>query len=284
MQEQNKEFKYLTPKKIAQMAQCDSKLVRPYFEKFYLKRLTYMDKGEERPLIRLMRKENKFALLLKNTTTSLRAFYEQCVKMSAYFVLPVKQDGMLTPNEMRDKWGRTHDLYRDLVEDAYQEKIFFEENGIQKPLIIMVKNPYKPVLVLQASEKALNRFIEFTHEKGEHINFNIPPRREASMLSATNLHYRFGVAYDLLNQFFQKYYEEGKTFDVDGKSYPLVQKVRSEKIVLLTLHEHPNALLKFKTLFEQETDIPLGKRDVTTQETPILKKTQHPQNNLENEG
>ena len=71
MQEQNKEFKYLTPKKIAQMAQCDSKLVRPYFEKFYLNHLTYMDKGEERPLIRLMRKENKFALLLKNTTISL---------------------------------------------------------------------------------------------------------------------------------------------------------------------------------------------------------------------
>lgn len=272
MQEQNKEFKYLTPKKIAKMAKCDSKLVRPYFEKFYLKRLTYMNKGEERTLIRLMRKENKFALLLRNTPASLRFFYEQCVKMSAYFVLPVKQDGMLTPNEMRTKWGRTHQMYRDLIKDAYQDNVFFEENGIQKPLIIMVKNPYKPVLVLQAGDQALNRFVAYAKENNEIINLNTLPPKKHQMLTCQNLHYRFGVDYDMLNQAFQTYYDENKTFDVEGKTYPLIQKVRSEKVVLLTLHEHPNALQCFKILFEQDNGIYLGKRCLTSQEIFSIKR------------
>ncbi|MBQ8250347.1 MAG: hypothetical protein IJY92_00350 [Alphaproteobacteria bacterium] len=281
MQEENKEFKYLSPKKIAQMAECDPKLIRPYFEEYYLKRITYMDQGEERPLIRLMRKGEKFALLLKNTPSSLRAFYEKCVQKSAYFILPMKQIGMLSANDMRSKWGRTHQLYRDLIEAAYQDNAFFEENGIQKPLIIMVKNPYRPVLVLQNGDQAIKRFVAYAKEKKEIINLKTLPQKKDKMLTCQNLHYRFGIDYNMIENAFQKYYEEQQTFEAEGKTYPLIQKVKSEKVILLTLHEHPNALKYFKTLFERDNDILLGKRSLTSQEIPTIKKSSH---SLENEG
>ncbi len=57
--------------------------------------------------------------------------------------------------------------------------------------------------------------------------------------------------------------------------------MKSEHIIILALNAHPNAFSQFKTLFEQNGDITLEKKYLTSQEIFPIKKSGP---TLENEG
>ncbi|MBQ8251413.1 MAG: hypothetical protein IJY92_05830 [Alphaproteobacteria bacterium] len=72
----------------------------------------------------------------------------------------------------------------------------------------------------------------------------------------------------------QKYYNENKTFEIDGIQYPLVEKIKSSGQIALALHEHENALEVFKKLLKKE-GIVLKERKITSQKSKMIMDNSH---------
>ena len=249
----NTHLKYTSATRIAKEAGCDPKLVQQHLVHCYINRLTYMDKGDEKPIVRFVKKENKCALLLSTHPNALKVFWDYCIQKTAYFVLPQKKEGMLSTHDLRVKYGRTHQIYKDLVEQAYRENITFEENGIKKGVVIPVRSPYAPALVIQPSQKALNSFLEFCKEMGRPLPTNIIPKINDQMLSAASISTRYGINFELLNQLLGQYHQKNVCYqDENGSSYPLVQKVKSEHMTILAVAINSFALSELKTRLEKE--------------------------------
>ena len=244
----NTHLKYTSATRIAKEAGCDPKLVQQHLVHCYINRLTYMDKGDEKPIVRFVKKENKCALLLSTHPNALKAFWDYCIQKTAYFVLPQKKEGMLSTHDLRVKYGRTHQIYKDLVEQAYRENITFEENGIKKGVVIPVRSPYAPALVIQPSPKALNAFLDFCKEMRTPIQTNIIPKINDQMLSAASISTRYGINFELLNQLLGQYHQKNVCYqDENGSSHPLVQKVKSEHMIIFAVENNHSALLELKT-------------------------------------
>lgn len=72
----------------------------------------------------------------------------------------------------------------------------------------------------------------------------------------------------------QKYYDENRTFEVDGIKYSLVEKVRSSGQITLALHEHPKAFETFKKLLEKDGLI-VEERKITSQKSKMIMDNSH---------
>ena len=97
---------------------------------------------------------------------------------------------------------------------------------------------------------------------------DIPLKREG-MLSSFDLRCLLGKTDVFYTKQLQKYYDENRTFEVDGVQYPLVEKVKSGGRITLALHEHPNALETFKQLLAQD-GIVLKERKIIPRKQKLL--------------
>ena len=177
--------------------------------------------------------------------------------------IPLKREGMKTRVDLSQLLNQSDACIIKYLRKYYEEKQTFEFNGVSYPLVERVRNPRKIILALHENAKAVAVFKQLLKQEG--VEFNIPIKREGmkSSLDLTNL-------LNKKTQFWadklQKYYDENKTFEIDGVEYPLVEKVKSGK-ACLALHENSNAFDIFKQLLEQEgseLDIPLKRNGMIT--------------------
>lgn len=260
--------KYVSPQQIARIAECDEKIVTPYFEACYLARFTYMDKGEQKPIVRLIRQEGKFNFALSKHPEALKTFFDYCIEKSAYFILPQKKEGMLSSTDLQKIYGKTHYLYKELIDTAYSCNATFIQNGRKKRLIIPVRAPYAPTLVLREGKEALNAFIQFAQERG--IEFpSVRPVKEKNHLSAKDLKIKYNLNINQIESIMKTCYQEKIKFQVENQFFDLVQQVRVSNYSLLVLNSHPKALDTFISHLEKN-GISVEKEKITTQKQSTL--------------
>ena len=223
-----------------------------FLQKYYKEGKTFDVDGVSYPLVEKVRSRSHVAIVLHENPQALETFKRLLQKEGIEFDLPLKRDGMKSSLDLEKLLGRSNSLYADFLQKYYKEGKRFDVGGMSYPLVERVRSSNQVVIVLHENPQALETFKRLLQKEG--IEFDLPFKREG-MKTSLDLAKFFGKTRTLYIRFLQKYYKEGKTFDVDGASYPLVEKVRSGTNVVIVLHENPQALETFKRLLQKEGGI-----------------------------
>ncbi len=243
--------------------QSDACIIK-YLRKYYEEKQTFEFNGVSYPLVERVRNPRKIILALHENAKAVAVFKQLLKQCGVEFRIPLKRKGMKSSVDLRKLLNKQDTFLVEYLKKYYNEKQTFKVKGISYPLVEKVKSAGRIILALHENAKAVAVFKQLLIQEG--VEFNIPIKREGmkSSLDLTNLlNKRTQFWADKL----QKYYDENKTFEIDGVEYPLVEKVKSGQKVCLALHENSNAFDIFKQLLEQEgseLDIPLKRNGMIT--------------------
>ncbi len=244
----------------------DNQFYAKQFQKYYDKNEMFDVNGKKYPLIERVKSGSKIALVLHEHENALETFKKLLKKDGNDLDIPVKREGMKSSNDLGLLLKKDCTFFVKRLQKYYDENKMFEIDGIQYPLVEKVKSRTIIVLALHEHENALEAFKKLLQEEGNDLDISV--KREG-MLSSRDL----TILFKKDNQFYakqmQRFYNENKTFEIDGIQYPLVEKVKSYSQATLALHEHPLALETFKRLLEKD-GIVLKERKITSQKQDLL--------------
>ncbi len=210
-------------------------------QKYYDENKTFEVNGVQYPLVEKAKSGTKIALFLHEHPNALETFKKLLKKEGIDLGLPIKREGMKSSRDLWRLLKKDNQFHAKQLQKYYDENKTFEVNGIQYPLVEKVKSRTKIILALHEHPQALELFKKNLEKDG------VSAKRDG-MKSSKNLGLLYNVNSKIFLEKLQKYYDENRTFEVDGILYPLVEKVA----VGLVLHEHPNALETFKKLLKKE--------------------------------
>ena len=240
-------------------------------KKYYDENKTFEIDGVQYPLVEKVKSGTRIALALHEHENALEVLKKLLKKEGVALEIPLKRKGMKSNKDLSKLLRKRDDLLAKQLQKYYDENKTFELNGVQYPLVEKVKSYSQAILALHEHENALDVFKKLLRKDG--FELELPLKREG-MKSSRSLMFFFKKEQTFFVKKLKKYYEENKSFEIDGVQYPLVEKVKSGPNIVLALHEHPKALETFKQLLVQE-GIVLEERKVSSQKQnplPIQKQ------------
>ena len=180
--------------------------------------------------------------------------------------LPLKRNGMKSSMDLYAQFHVSGSFFAKQLQKYYDENKTFEIDGIKYPLVEKVKSGSQIILALNEHENALSGFKKFLRENG--CDLDIALKREG-MKSSIDLGSLLGRGKLFFAKQLQKYYDENKSFEIDGIKYPLVEKVKSGSQIILALNEHENALEVLGKLLKKDVadvDIPVKREGMKSRQ------------------
>lgn len=229
---------------------------REKLQKCYDENKTFEVEGVQYPLVVKVLSGRKTALALHEDPQAFETF-----KMLLEKDCSLKREGMKSSKDLAVLFQMNTTTFKEKLQKCYDKNKTFEVDGIQYPLVEKVKSGTLVTLALHEHENALAVFKKFLETEG--IVLYVPLKREG-MKSSVDLVLLFKKDSQFFAKKLKKCYDENRTFKIDGIQYPLTEKVRSAGREIFALHEHPQALRKFKQLLEKE-GIVLEERKVSSQ-------------------
>lgn len=182
----------------------------------------------------------------------LKLANERNVRIVNRNIIKNKHSTILTLNELKKQFSISIHNLRMLLKKCIEEKIAFSDGELSRPLAEYVTLSGHPFLALNAHPNAVKKFETICKNNG----FLIKNKKEG-MLTVYDLAKILHTTFSKLNPYLDKYFNQNKTFEVNGVTYPLIEQVKSSSSTILALHEHPEALEQFKNLLREE-NCPFG--------------------------
>ena len=233
-------------------------------QKYYEENKMFEVDGIQYPLVEKVKSGSKIVLALHEHENALKVFKK--LLLSSVCNVPEKRNGMKTRYDLALLLNRSRFFFSKWLQKYYNENRIFEVDGVQYPLVEKVKSGGCITLALSEHTKAFEIFKKLLEKEG--LAFDVPAKRK-KMKSSFDLTILFHKTTAFFPRWMQKYYDENKTFEVDGVQYPLVEKVKSGGGITLALHEHPLALETFKQLLAQD-GIVLKERKIIPRKQKLL--------------
>ena len=251
---------------LALLYKKDFNIFAEKLQKYYEENKMFEIDGVLYPLVEKVKSGTRIALALHEHENALEVFKKLLEKEEIDLDLSVKREGMKTSRDLGNLLGKRYVFFAKLLKKCYDENKTFEVDGIQYLLVEKVKSVSKITLALHEHPKALELFKKLLRKDG--FELELPLKREG-MKTSKDLVSLFKKDRSFFIEKLQKYYNENKTFEIDGIQYPLVEKIKSSGQIALALHEHENALEVFKKLLKKE-GIVLKERKITSQKQNLL--------------
>ena len=251
-------------KDLSKLLRKTDDLLAKQLQKYYDENKTFEVDGIQYPLVEKVKSGSKIVLALHEHENALKVFKKLLKKEGFELEIPVKREGMKSANDLILLFKKDFYFFTKKLKKYYDENKTFEIDGVQYPLVEKAKSGTKIALFLHEHENALEVLKKLLKKEG--VALEIPLKRKG-MKSNKDLSKLLRKREDLLAKQLQKYYDENKTFEIDGVQYPLVEKVKSGGCITLALHEHPKAFETFKKLLQEEGNdlyIPLKREGMKT--------------------
>ena len=245
--------------------------LKKQLQKYYDENKTFELNGVQYPLVERVKSGTQITLALNEHPFALEVFKKLLKKEGIDWDITSKREGMKSSRDLVLLFKKDSKFFSKQLQKYYDENKTFEIDGIQYPLVEKVKSGSQIVLALHEHENALEVFKKLLKKEGDDLDLS--SKREG-MKSSVDLKRLLGKRDIFLKKQLQKYYDENKTFEIDGIQYPLVEKVKSGPNIVLAIHEHPKALETFKQLLEKE-GIVLKERKITSQKSKMIMDNPH---------
>ena len=247
--------------------------IKKLLKKCFDEEITFLIDGETYPLVEKITKGQSLAL--NNHPNALKVFEEKAIQEN--FLINTRQEGTLASTELCKILHTTPKNILIYLRKYYTQNKTFESEGKIYPLVEIAKNNTVKFFVLSAKKEALPALKAFLQE--ENIPFGYSQKRKG-MLSIYDFYDLIGKTSDITRTLYQKLFQEKRTFELDGKNIPLLEKVVSSSgKIIIALHEHPKALETFIQEAEKEgINLRAGAKKVSSSKKIKKQDTQH-QNN-----
>lgn len=222
---------------------------KKHFEQYHQERQVFEADGMIYPLIEEVRVGNNLRCLVLHEHPLALEIFKKLVFKEHINLDIIKREGMKTANDLGRLFRKSPAFFREFLEEIYQKNIKFKIGENAYSLVEQVQIGNDILYALHEQAMALEIFKTLLFEKG--VELDIPMKRKG-MKTAPMLGKILHKGPTPLFNLIKKYYLEGQTFEVNGISYPLIEKVRNASRIGLLLHEHPKALEKFKILLKKD--------------------------------